>query len=95
MNFAALDPYRDDPPAVMHTEPGGGSESGGGGEVNTGGGVSSGGHVRENLRQSVSVCTCTNCPSSGIEENYKKCCHEVAGWQEEYNFTGLRQKSPI
>ena len=94
MNFAALDPYRDDPPAVKHTEPGGGSESGGG-EVDTGGGVSGGGHVREDLGLSVSVCTCANCPSSGIEENYKKCCHEVAGWQEEYNFTGLRQKSPI
>ena len=47
-----------------------------------------GGHLEEDAIQIASVCTCDHCPSSGIEEQYKKCCHEVAGWQENYNFTG-------
>ena len=88
MTLAALDPYRDDPPAVMRdTDPA--DDSCGVEKVDIGGGsVSTGGHLGEDDIQSASVCTCRHCPSSGIEERYKKCCHEVAGWQENYNFTG-------
>jgi hypothetical protein len=36
----------------------------------------------------VSVCTCDGCPQMEITEELKS-CHEVMGWQREYNFEGL------
>ena len=75
-----LDPYRDDPPAPKE------------GNIELSDRSSS--HTWNNEVPSVtdsrpvSVCSCGKCVTNIAEED-RKCCQDVPGWQEQYNFEGL------
>ena len=77
-----LDPYRDDPPAPKKNNP----------ELSDRNDLS-GSDALSHEVSSVSrpVCTCGKCITNIAEED-RKCCQDVPGWQEQYNFEGLFER---
>ena len=78
-----LDPYRDDPPASKE----GNTELSDRRDISGSDALS---HEVSSVTASrpVSVCSCGKCVTNIVEED-RKCCQDVPGWQEQYNFAGL------